>query len=129
MEVAVAGRRRRWRDAKGAQRVGRLFDELVALGHDVLKLIHRLHHVVGGEDGDDGLRIPLRNDGSAETDGIERIAAGRFTEKLVGGQLERLANQVGMLLAGTDVSVLRWDQSREPVGGQLQQALAVDEWN
>ena len=84
LEVAVAGGGVRGRDAESDQRIGVLLDEVKAVPHDGLEPVDRLDEVVGGEDRNRGVGIPLGEHGRDVADGVERVAPLRLGEVVVG---------------------------------------------
>ena len=65
---------------------GWLLGHFESLGDDLLEAIDGADEMVGREDGDHRVRVVLGDHGRAETDGVDRVAAGRLAEELFLGQ-------------------------------------------
>ena len=88
-QVPVAGGRAGRRDAEGDQRLGTLFNQGIAGIDDGPESIDRLDHVVGGENADGRLRVAPGEDGCAEADRVERVAAARLAQELIRAKLRQ----------------------------------------
>ncbi len=73
------------------QRVGLLLSHLDGNLNGTAKLLDRFNDMIGRRHEHDGVRIVAGNQGGAETDARSRVAAGRFTDDVVGQQTRELA--------------------------------------
>ena len=86
LQVAVARGGLRRRDAERHQGLGMVLRHFESLGDDLLEAIDGADEMVGREDGDHRVRVVPGDHGRPETDGIERVAAGRLAEELLWAQ-------------------------------------------
>ncbi len=116
----------RGHDAERDEQVRVRLANLEAGGQAVAEGIDRLDDMVGGDDGKDGLRVILGENGCGEADGVGGVARFGLTEQVVLRQLRQVGEDgLAVLLAGADVDLLGRQGVEESVEAEAEQALAL----
>ncbi len=124
LDVAEAGRGEGGGDTEGDEIFGVFFDGVEGSVEGVLEDVEGLDDMVGGEDGEGGVRVALMEDGGGEADGVGGVAAGRFAEELGFGEEGEVGEDLpGDGTAGADVDAGGINESAEAAGGDLQERL------
>jgi hypothetical protein len=90
--------------------------------------VQRFDELIGGELGDDGVRIAARQDGGGPGDGVERVAPLRLAEQVRARQFGQVGGDVVQVGgAGHDQDAFVGDEPLGTLEGQPQQAAPIDE--
>ena len=102
LDVAVAGGRVGRRDAEGDQGARMFLDHLLGDLGGAAKFLHRFDDVIGGGDHHDGVGIVQGDQGCSQADAGSRIAAARFADDAIAGQIRQMLRHLAAVLGRRD---------------------------
>ena len=128
MQVPETGVRLGGNDTERHQGRGIGLGDLEAVVQGGAKSTHWADDVIGGDGGNDGVRVGVGDDGSRPRHGVEGIPPHGFPEDVAARHLGKdVGDDVGIGLPGAHEDVLVRDDTAHPFEGHSQQTHPVDE--
>jgi hypothetical protein len=115
-------------DREGHEATRVLFDEGEPGGESIGEDGLRFDDVVGGQDGEDRIRISFCENGGGEANGIQGVSAARFAEYMIIGDAgNHRVDLITKSFSGADPPLAVADHAGESIACKAKQAFFFDE--